>query len=688
MFDRRYNLGEADLRDSSGRKLTLPTETWREYVVRRERCLDVREKLASGAVHSINDLITLNLDIRQFAQDVIATCEGPELLRAFYAAISSVTVLDPTCGSGAFLFAALNVLEPLYEACLDRMQAFLDDLERLDERPRAEKFSDFRRILDDVAHHPNRTYFILKSIIVNNLYGVDIMEEAVEICKLRLFLKLVAQIERVKDLEPLPDIDFNIRAGNTLVGFTSIAHVRRSVSGWLPYAQEEVNRILGQAEIVRKAFSRFHSLQTACTVPPGDFAGAKHDLRQRMESLVASLDRFLSKEYRVEPEQAAQYASWRRSHRPFHWVAEFFGIMTRGGFDAIIGNPPYVELRSSLPYRAVGYNCESAGNLYALILERSFDLTAERGRQGYIVPVSSVSTDRYSQLQRLLTSRPLVYASFDDRPSRLFEGLEHVRLAVHLIGPETGSPQLSSTRYNKWNAPERPDLFRRLRFASSRVGLVANSLPKLCSEIESDIADKVAAQTEPLSRFYSAQGVCSVVYSRKVGYFLQVLDFQPLVLDGQGRKRPPTEFKELRFAAPQNGSLALACLNSSLFYWLITAYSDCRHLNKREVDAFPVDLESLGARCETEQLVTLVARLMADLKAKSVQKRMAFAHDTLTVQCIMPKLSKPIIDEIDCVLARHYGFTDEELDFIINYDIKYRMGQEAEGDDGDEALTA
>lgn len=44
------------------------------------------------------------------------------------------------------------------------------------------------------------------------------------------------------------------------------------------------------------------------------------------------------------------------------------------------------------------------------------------------------------------------------------------------------------------------------------------------------------------------------------------------------------------------------------------------------------------------------------------------------------KLSKPIIDEIDKVLARHYGFTEEELDFIINYDIKYRMGDELSGD--------
>jgi hypothetical protein len=43
-----------------------------------------------------------------------------------------------------------------------------------------------------------------------------------------------------------------------------------------------------------------------------------------------------------------------------------------------------------------------------------------------------------------------------------------------------------------------------------------------------------------------------------------------------------------------------------------------------------------------------------------------------------PKYSKPIIDEIDSVLAKHYSFTDEELDFIINYDIKYRMGRETD----------
>ena len=88
----------------------LPTETWREHVARRQRYEEIYAKLAAGKVRSINDLITYNLDIEKFAQDVIAQSEGPELVRAFWKAITKVSVLDPTCGSGAFLFAALNIL--------------------------------------------------------------------------------------------------------------------------------------------------------------------------------------------------------------------------------------------------------------------------------------------------------------------------------------------------------------------------------------------------------------------------------------------------------------------------------------------------------------------------------------------------------------------------------------------------
>jgi hypothetical protein len=62
---------------------------------------------------------------------------------------------------------------------------------------RKPKFHDFRHILERFGQHRSERYFILKSIIINNLFGVDIMEEAVEICKLRLFLKLVLKLKRL-----------------------------------------------------------------------------------------------------------------------------------------------------------------------------------------------------------------------------------------------------------------------------------------------------------------------------------------------------------------------------------------------------------------------------------------------------------------------------------------------------------
>ncbi len=273
----------------------LPTDIWREVVARRQRYETVRTKLANGEIRDINALITYNLNIRQFAQDVIENCEGPELLRAFWKAMTQLTVLDPTCGSGAFLFAALNLLEPLYEACLDRMQAFLDE-----EAHHSRKYTDFRQLLERIQQHPNRRYFILKSIIVNNLYGVDIMDEAVEICKLRMFLKLVAQIENVRQIEPLPDIDFNVQAGNTLVGYATYEEVKKAVTGKLDF-DDTMGRIQARAEDVESLFTLFRQQQTALggTVNPSD----KQKLQGKLKELGSELNQYLAGEYGVKTTQ-------------------------------------------------------------------------------------------------------------------------------------------------------------------------------------------------------------------------------------------------------------------------------------------------------------------------------------------------------------------------------------------------
>ena len=375
----------------------LPTETWREHVARRQRYEEILAKLAAGEVSSINELITYNLDIEKFTQDVIAASEGPKLVRAFWKALTQVSILDPTCGSGAFLFAALNILEPIYTTSLEAMQGFLDDLQRSKRKHRPEKLGDFRKILARVQNHASERYFILKSIIVSNLYGVDIMEEAVEICKLRLFLKLVAQLESYDQIEPLPDVDFNVRAGNTLVGFTTLKEIQNAFittpdgQQRMLYAQDKakLKRIEEDAEIADRAFRKFREMQTERGMDASKFADQKLELRKRLDALRDELDQYLAGDYDVKASDKKAYTKWRNSHQPFHWFVEFYGIMHSGGFDVIIGNPPYVEYRKVIDMYSLSegrYQSENAANLYAFCMERCGSLIGSSSDFGMIVP--------------------------------------------------------------------------------------------------------------------------------------------------------------------------------------------------------------------------------------------------------------------------------------------------------------
>ena len=90
---------------------------------------------------------------------------------------------------------------------------------------------------------------------------------------------------------------------------------------------------------------------------------------------------------------------------------------------------------------------------------------------------------------------------------------------------------------------------------------------------------------------------------------------------------------------------------------------------------------------QSTELTSLATKLMSDMRRNSKRLEAQYVKTgNVEYDQFFPRLSKPIIDEIDRVLAQHYGFTDEELDFIINYDIKYRMGRDADegGDDSSE----
>ena len=657
-------------------KYALPTEIWRETVARQQRCKTVRSKLANGEVNDINDLITYNLNIRQFAQDVIENCEGPELLRAFWKAITEVTILDPTCGSGAFLFAALNILEPLYEACLDRMRVFLDEVEALSEsrhlvgatsesRP-SRRYNDFREILERIAQHPNREYFVLKSIIINNLYGVDIMDEAVEICKLRLFLKMVAQIDDVKQIEPLPDIDFNIQAGNTLAGYATYDEVEKAVTGKLDF-DNTMKRIEEKAEDVDQLFTLFRQQQTELggTVTPTE----KQALQDKLRVLEDELNGYLAGEYQIDPSKKSAYQNWLTSHKPFHWFTAFYGILKNGGFDVIIGNPPYLELREVdylPPQNLVSYETKA---IHAMCIDRSSQLLSQQGCMSMIVPLALVSTQRMRIIQTLLEKSGNVwYANYSWRPAKLFDTVN--RALTIFIATFLKQEQTFSTNYQKWSSNNRDSLMYSIDYTEIPRHRGAVWAPKLGVEIENAILEKCLRIKTVLKLFMTESG--NRVYHRTTGglYWKVFTDFPP-AFKVNGKLGHST--RETAFSVETSEILkpVIAILSSDLFWWWYTITTNCRDLNPYDIQNFPIPKSALY----DSQLVELGEMYLEDLRCNSImQPRVQKTTGRTETQSFKIQKSKHIIDDVDRVLAKHYGFTDEELDFIINYDIKYRMG--------------
>jgi hypothetical protein len=658
----------------------LPTETWREHVARRQRYEEVRAKLAAGEVRSINDLITYNLDIEKFAQDVIAQSEGPELVRAFWKAINRVSVLGPTCGSGAFLFAALSILEPLYVTCLAAMRGFLDDLERSGRKHHPETMSDFRKVLGRVATHASERYFILKTIVIGNLYGVDIMEEAVEICKLRLFLKLVAQLESYDQIEPLPDIDFNIRAGNTLVGFASRDEIRNVLGADL-VRQLALQDIEERAEIADRAFRKFREMQTEHGMQAGAFSTPKIELRARLDDLRAELDRFLADEYGIKVDDREAYGRWRASHQPFHWLVEFYGIMHNGGFDVIIGNPPYVEyrkVRSTYKLLEGRYQSESAANLYAFCMERCCSLVGPLGEFGMIVPAGAMGLDDARSVRTVLfRAYSQIYCStYAIRPAKLFDGVDQ-RLCILLGRSVRDAVQrgLWTTRYHHWHSVERAFLFGNIRYSKTNVHQRLERIPQIGDDIAKGILKRLEDQSnDVVSSYYAKPGQGFLMhYHRSPRYWIRAMDFEQY-FKSQTRSRSVHHFRNLYFRDDSEGKFIGSILNSSLFFLWFSSMGNGRNITSADVEEFPV---GAAPSLVLEQVSRAFDTLMINYKKNSFVR----VRSDCEFQEFRPSLSKPLIDRIDALLADHYSLSNEELDFVTNYEIKYRMGREEPEDD-------
>ncbi|HRI72452.1 MAG TPA: hypothetical protein PK156_49795, partial [Polyangium sp.] len=265
---------------------------------------------------------------------------NPALCRdLLHRVLPKLTVLDPACGSGAFLVAALKTLLAVYSAVVGVVKTSND----------ASLKADVQRWENE---HRNLGYYLKKRIITENLHGVDIMEEATEIARLRLFLTLVASATHEDELEPLPNVDFNIMPGNSLIGLLRVdesAYDKKRQLGLFP--EPTYRQLVNEKNQWVEQYRQEHGDLLA---PLRDkIEERKAKARERLNEMLR--DDFQALEIKVEePTWDDKKNDVGKSKKrtlgvqdvaklqPFHWDYEFDDIMRlRGGFDVILANPPW-----------------------------------------------------------------------------------------------------------------------------------------------------------------------------------------------------------------------------------------------------------------------------------------------------------------------------------------------------------
>jgi hypothetical protein len=505
-------------------ELCLPDESWVEMFYRRERVSRLSSELAEGKSQTVNDLVTLNLSAQALLVDAIDQMDSSKAVDSLWNKVTDLSIIDPTCGSGAFLFAALEVLEDVYAHIVDRIS----------------ELSPKSVVVKEIASHPNLRYFLRKHASIRNLYGTDIMEDAIETAKLRIFLSLASCLESKDQIEPLPDLDFNLKVGNLVVGFKDAEDVSRVDQGRLLIDNKLVN-LTPRIEMHVKRHSQFLAASVSNSK---EIAGLKSELVKSQNSLRQDADAYYAECSGMSFEK---FGDWASKTKPFHWVIEFPHVISAGGFDVVIGNPPYIK-KSEVPKTTadslIGFKCQSLPDFYAVCVERSMSLLATNGRISMIVMLSLSFSPGFSELRELMIKGSGMtnwWSTFGKRPDSLFKGVQ-VRNTIFSMGSGAG---FFASRHNLFSPESRKHLFESMeQFATSTVEGLIPVRGGVATELLEEMIKRRAAIQQGSEGFYM----------RTTGqYWFPALPSAPPVLDSNLKilaevdsrvKFVPTDFRE------------------------------------------------------------------------------------------------------------------------------------------------
>lgn len=326
-------------------------------------------------------------------------------------------------------------------------------------------------------------------------------------------------------------------------------------------------------------------------------------------------------------------------------------------FDCIVGNPPYVEKKG---YVSENFKTQKCTNLYTNVIERACNIAQNGSIISFIVPLPFVSTPRMLSAKKYLetSSSEVYYTTFADRPGCIFSGV-HQRLTIFFaqISDLKNNCLTFSSSHNFWYNNEREELFNRIRFIENRHNEI---LPKVGNTIEQNIFNKLTNNQNSFNEIFNKDGIYDVFFSTRIGFWAKA--FPTNVFTSK-------EFSVLKTKKKKEQTVAVAVLNSSIFYFYWVVFSDCWHITNNNINSLTMDLDKIKT-IDTKKLGVLVRKLMKDL-----EKNKEFVGTKQTEYEYKHKFSKNIIDEIDDVIGDLFNLTHDEVEYIKRYTEQYRLNK-------------